>query len=147
MIFVVHMAHADLNPFTAKHRTVYVQETAGFNRVGEPVDTETKFPQPMQSKDKTGVGNIFTKGVRVFRITDTDDWEEIMFQAYDIRPYHWNRRSETPELTVQGTHCIFCHRCSEHNRNVLHLLCSAGGLSHHLVQIILDQLQVLYYYH
>ena len=95
------MAHADLNPLTAKHRTAYVQETAGFDRVGEPVDTEIKFFQPMPSKDKTGIGDIVTKGIRVFRVTSTDDWEEIMFQAYDIRPYHWNRRSETPELMVR----------------------------------------------
>ena len=101
LVSIVHMAYADLNPLTAKHHTVYVQETAGFDRAGEPVDTEIKFFQPMPSKEETGVGDIVKKGIRVFRITDTDDWEEITFQAYDIRPYHWNRRSEIPELMVR----------------------------------------------
>jgi hypothetical protein len=98
---------AEWNKAWTKFQTVHVQETAGFNRTHEPVEAEIKFYQPMPGKDVKGIESAVRKGVRVIHKTAGGQWEEIPSQVYDIRPYDWNRRAQTPEIMVRARVAFF----------------------------------------
>ena len=91
----------DWNRAWTAFQTVLVQETAGFDREREPVEAELKYFQTMPGQDTTGVGDAVRRAVRVVHKTDVGKWEDIPCQVYDVRPYHWNRRAEKPEVMVR----------------------------------------------
>ncbi|MBN1292861.1 MAG: hypothetical protein JXB48_13555 [Candidatus Latescibacteria bacterium] len=89
------------NSSWTKYQTVFVQETAGHDRTIEPVEIEVKYFQPMASKDTTGIEDAVRRELRVVHYTNRKKWEEIPCQIYDVRTYHWNRRTEKPEVMVR----------------------------------------------
>ncbi len=97
---------AEWNKAWTKHQAVYIQETAGFDRIHEPVEAEVKFNQSMPSRDEKGVDAAVKRVIRVVR-KNGDRWEEIPCQVYDVRPYHWNNRSEKPEIMVRARVAFF----------------------------------------
>jgi len=92
---------AEWNKSWTKFQTVFVQETAGFDRVREPVEAEVRFFQPMAEKDLKGIDAAVRRGVRVIHKNERGAWEEVPCQAYDVRPYDRNRRSKSPEIMVR----------------------------------------------
>jgi len=92
---------ADWNPAWKSHQVVHIQETEGLDRMNEPVEAEVKYFQSMPSKDESGVADAVRRVIRVVTHTPEEGWREIPCQPYDIRPYHWNRRAESPEIMVR----------------------------------------------
>lgn len=97
---------ADWNKDWTGFRKVMVQETAGFDRVNEPVEAELKYFQPMPEKSEEGLADTVTRVVRVIT-NEGDRWKEIPCQVYDIRPFHWKRDSESPEIMVRARVAFF----------------------------------------
>ncbi len=98
---------ADWNDDWTQFRAVYVQETAGFDRVEEPVECEVKYYQPMKERDEAGVEDAVRRVIRVIHHEPDGGWRELTCQVYDVRPYGWNRRSDTPEIMVRTRVAFF----------------------------------------
>lgn len=95
------------NKAWTQYQTVFVQETAGYDRSREPAEAEVKFFQSMPKKDVKGVDAAVKRAVRVVHKTVQGKWEEIPCQAYDVRPYDWNSKAKQPEIMVRARVAFF----------------------------------------
>jgi len=98
---------SEWNATWTSFRKVYVQETAGYDRVDEPVEAEVKFFQPMPERDTAGVEVAVARVIRVIYFVPESGWQEVPCQVYDVRPYNWNRRAKTPEIMVRARVVFF----------------------------------------
>ena len=90
-----------------KHRQeIIVQETAGLNRTGEPVEAEIQFRQPVKDGDTAGVHADIKREFRVVHYSAGNGFEEIPSQVFDIRCGGLNKK-DPPDVSVRARIAFF----------------------------------------
>ncbi|MCE5249588.1 hypothetical protein LLG96_05140 [bacterium] len=90
------------NPAWKFSMEVIVQETAGIDRIQEPVECEIALVHPMKSGDVKTVPADIRREVRVVRCTAEKRFIEISSQVYDIRAGAKNVKSDPPTVAVRA---------------------------------------------
>lgn len=88
------------NSHWKEHQTVMVQETAGLDRSGEPVEMEIKFWQPNRGDFKKIEADV-KREIRVVHHSENGKFREIPSQVYDVSIDKWHKK-DSPEAMVRA---------------------------------------------
>lgn len=105
-ILVLSTVSADTTPVWnsawKSFQEIVVQETAGIERLQEPVNCEIQFLHPIKQDDEKAIKDDVKREIRVVRYTSDGQFIEIPSQVYDIRPGRKNLKSDPPQVAIRA---------------------------------------------
>ena len=97
---VLSKSNATWNSKWKKQQTVMVQETAGLDRSGEPVEVEIKFWQPDTGDFKKIEADV-KREIRVIHHSTDGKYREIPSQVYNVSIDKWHKK-DSPDVMVRA---------------------------------------------
>jgi len=105
-ILVLSTVSADTKPVWngawKSFQEIAVQETAGIERIQEPVNCEIQFQHSIKPEVEEAIEDDVKREIRIVRYTSDGQFIEIPSQVYDIRPGRKNLKSNPPQVAIRA---------------------------------------------